>query len=128
MKRARTRTVVLAVSGMLLASLMPAAVAGAATATASSPDTNPFDTASFKSTCTVAHSSPDDPIVHPRQPGTSHMHDFAGNVSTNAASDFASLNAAKSNCSDPADRSAYWTPSVYVKGVQAVPTKVHAYY
>src|SRR5262249_55968141 len=42
--------------------------------------------ASFKSFCKYVHSAPDDPIVHPGVPGASHMHDFAGNVTTSAKS------------------------------------------
>ena len=65
--------------------------------------------------CDVSHRAPDDPIVFPAQAGRSHMHDFFGNVSTNADSSTASLVRAGSSCLkgiDAVDRAAYWTPSL----------------
>jgi len=65
--------------------------------------------------CEVSHRAPDDPIVFPAQAGRSHMHDFFGNVSTNADSSTASLVRAGSSCLkgiDAVDRAAYWTPSL----------------
>jgi hypothetical protein len=65
--------------------------------------------------CEVSHRAPDDPIVFPAQAGRSHMHDFFGNVSTDADSSTASLVNAASSCLngiDAVDRAAYWTPSL----------------
>ena len=40
----------------------------------------------FAVACPYSHSLMDDPIVYPGQPGASHMHDFFGNVATDAFS------------------------------------------
>jgi Domain of unknown function (DUF1996) len=85
--------------------------------------------------CDVSHRAPDDPIVFPAQAGRSHMHDFFGNVSTDADSSTASLVKAGSSCLegiDAVDRAAYWTPSL-LNGdavVTAVPgeQRIDAYY
>src|SRR5688572_33265149 len=45
----------------------------------------------FVSGCGFSHRAPDDPIVGPGKPGTSHMHDFFGNRSTDAHSTLESL-------------------------------------
>ena len=69
--------------------------------------------------CGVDHFGPDDPIVHPGQPGASHMHSFYGNTRTNANSTTASMLAAPSSCGrnmQDTDHSGYWVPSLYVKG------------
>jgi len=47
--------------------------------------------------CLFAHRAKDDPIVYPRQPGASHMHDFFGNKSTNAFSTYRSMRRARTN-------------------------------
>jgi uncharacterized protein DUF1996 len=65
--------------------------------------------------CDLSHRAPDDPIVFPAQAGRSHMHDFFGNVSSDANSSTASLVKAGSSCLegiDQVDRAAYWTPSL----------------
>jgi hypothetical protein len=36
--------------------------------------------------CPASHRLPDDPIVHPGQPGATHLHEFFSNRSTNAGS------------------------------------------
>ena len=48
--------------------------------------------------CPVSHFGADDPIVAPRLPGTSHMHAFYGNISTNSATTTQSLLANPSTC------------------------------
>ena len=40
----------------------------------------------FFTDCLPSHRAPDDPIVYPKQPGASHLHDFFGNETTNAFS------------------------------------------
>lgn len=69
--------------------------------------------------CNVTHSAPDDPIVFPAQAGRSHLHDFFGNVSVNAATTTNSLVKAGSSClkgMDEVDRAAYWTPALMHNG------------
>jgi Domain of unknown function (DUF1996) len=70
--------------------------------------------------CRFVKSLPDDPIVHPRMAGMSHLHDFFGNSSTDAASTYQSMRAGGTTC--PAgDTAAYWLPSVYRNGVKVDP-------
>jgi hypothetical protein len=85
--------------------------------------------------CELSHRAPDDPIVFPAQAGRSHMHDFFGNVSTDADSSTASLVNAGSTClkgMDTVDRAAYWTPSLMQGNavVAGVPgeQRIDAYY
>jgi Domain of unknown function (DUF1996) len=73
-------------------------------------------------TCTALHNRRDDPIIHPRQSGASHLHNFVGNPLTNAFSTYASQTAASpSGCSTPADTAGYWTPALYRNGVPVNP-------
>lgn len=71
----------------------------------------------FEFACKFSHRAPDDPIVAPGRPGAAHMHDFYGNVTTDALSTTDSLRAGSSSCIDePLDTAAYWQPSI---GMQA---------
>jgi hypothetical protein len=67
----------------------------------------------FQANCSFSHRAPDDPIVFPNLPGASHDHTFLGNTTTNAATTTASLQAGASKCTVPADKSAYWMPTVF---------------
>jgi hypothetical protein len=82
----------------------------------------------FFSNCRFSHASNDDPIVLPRRPGRSHAHTFFGNVSTNASSTLASLRRAGTTCSIPADKAAYWIPTLYEGGRAVKPAKGQFYY
>jgi Domain of unknown function (DUF1996) len=82
----------------------------------------------FGVVCTYSHRAPNDPIVHPNMPGMSHSHDFFGNSSTDAESTFYSLRAAETDCNRPADKSAYWMPTVFYNGTPVEPVKVQLYY
>jgi Domain of unknown function (DUF1996) len=74
----------------------------------------------FQAKCAPSHTAPDDPIVFPGQPGKSHDHTFMGNVSTDANSTTASLDAASgTTCLAPGDKSAYWMPSLF-NGTQKI--------
>jgi hypothetical protein len=84
--------------------------------------------AEFLADCPFTHRLPDDPIVFPGLPGGSHSHDFFGNVSTNAFSDYTSLINASSNCNPVIDLSSYWVPTLYVNNVAVPPTGVTFYY
>ncbi len=83
---------------------------------------------SIRSLCEFSHRRPDDPIVYPNQPGASHLHDFFGNRSTDANSDYSTLRANASTCDDPDNRSAYWTPTVYENGRALTPEIAKVYY
>jgi len=85
-------------------------------------------TPAFSVRCLLSHRLPDDPIVFPRDPGASHLHDFLGNTSTNAASTPDSLRRGQTNCDRPLDRSAYWIPTLYERGIRVAPTFAIAYY
>lgn len=78
--------------------------------------------------CAYSHSAPDDPIVHPGEPGRSHLHDFFGSRSASADSTVESLRASGTSCDLAADTASYWSPSVFVDGVQVKPLAATAYY
>jgi hypothetical protein len=78
--------------------------------------------------CRFSHTSFDDPIVFPRQPGAAHRHDFFANTSTNAFSTVARLTGKPTTCSRPGDTAAYWVPTVLNNGRRVEPSRVIAYY
>jgi hypothetical protein len=82
----------------------------------------------FLAVCQGTHTAGDDPIVKFNQFGASHIHQFIGNTSTNAASTQATLRAGGTNCSPAADRSPYWVPALYKNGVLVPPETVTIYY
>jgi len=82
----------------------------------------------FTTPCEFSHRSPDDPIVFPGRPGASHAHDFFGNRSTNARSTRRSLARRGTTCRNPADRAAYWAPSLLAGGSEVRPERVQIYY
>jgi hypothetical protein len=83
----------------------------------------------FRSHCTYSHTAPDDPILLPRAPGSSMVHDFFGNTSTSAFSTATTLRAvASTSCLAPADASAYWFPALYQDGRRILPRALTAYY
>ena len=84
--------------------------------------------AQFVVECDLSHSAPDDPIVYPGEPGASHLHNFFGADSTDAASTPESLRASSTSCQTAADTAAYWVPALYVDGEEVQPTRLNAYY
>jgi hypothetical protein len=82
----------------------------------------------FVADCALSHRAANDPIVFPRMPGASHMHDFFGNGSTDASSTLRSLRRSAGNCVPAADRSGYWTPTLYRHGRALKPVQVQVYY
>jgi Domain of unknown function (DUF1996) len=79
-------------------------------------------------TCPYSHTSMADPIVYPRQPGASHVHDFEGNKTTNAFSTPKKLRATATDCEDRSDHAAYWIPRLLVGGVPKHPSDFQNYY
>ncbi|NUO42905.1 MAG: DUF1996 domain-containing protein [Streptomyces sp.] len=75
----------------------------------------------FQANCSVTHTRPDDPIVYPQQPGSSHDHTFMGNTTTDAYSTTASLETGATTCKAPGDRSGYWMPTLYNGDRQILP-------
>jgi hypothetical protein len=82
----------------------------------------------FWATCYYDHSAEDDPIMFPRQPGASHLHDFFGNASANANSSAASMSKAGSRCVIRGDRSGYWAPAGFLDDIRLPGMEVHTYY
>ena len=83
----------------------------------------------FEIFCFYSHTAQDDPIVAPGRPGDAmHLHDFAGNTTTNANSTAASLRAGATNCQLKGDTAAYWTPVLYSQGTVVHPDRLHSYY
>ncbi|WP_182900291.1 DUF1996 domain-containing protein [Microbispora sp. H10830] len=81
----------------------------------------------WKIDCQYSHSLMDDPIVYPGQPGASHLHDFFGNIGTNANSTYASMDGVTSTCANK-DRASYWAPALYRNGVKIKPAIARIYY
>ena len=82
----------------------------------------------FEIICFYTKSAMDDPIVFPRRPGAAHMHDFAGNTTTDAYSTADSLRGHRSTCELTGDTAAYWVPTLYSNGTPIHPDRLHAYY
>src|SRR5450432_1211054 len=81
----------------------------------------------WKIDCAYSHTAADDPIVYPGQPGASHLHDFYGNISTNAYTTYQSMTGVTSTCVHN-DRAAYWTPTLYRNGTAVHSDGVVIYY
>lgn len=84
--------------------------------------------AQFVVECAYSHQGFDDPIVHPGEPGASHLHVFFGNTTTDANSTAASLLVGDTTCDQQLDTASYWAPAVIVDGVVQTPVKSVAYY
>jgi len=106
------------------------ALAGVTIPAGAAPGSRPAarPTGNFVSNCRYSHTAPDDPIVHPANPGGSHSHDFFGNTSTDAFSSLESLQAAPELCRRDGDSAAYWVPTLSDAGRVVKPTNVAAYY
>jgi hypothetical protein len=78
--------------------------------------------------CAYSHAAPDDPIVHPGQPGASHLHVFFGNATTDSSSTTASLLHGSTTCDEPGDKAAYWAPALLDGPTLLTPVKSTAYY
>jgi hypothetical protein len=78
--------------------------------------------------CTWSHRAADDPIVHPGHAGASHVHDFFGNVTTNASSRAPAMLAESTSCQTPRDTAAYWLPTLYDGDDAVEPGRLFAYY
>lgn len=92
------------------------------------------DAGVFDTICEFSHTLKDDPLLYPRKPGQSHVHDFYGNRLTDAyATGESLLSAGKTDheittCRDAADFSGYWTPALYRDDEKVDPFHAHAYY
>jgi hypothetical protein len=84
--------------------------------------------AEFLADCPFSHRAAADPIVHPGHRRAGHLHDFFGNRSTSGRSTNASLRRGRTTCTPRADRSAYWVPTLFVRGRPLTPSQVTIYY
>ena len=75
----------------------------------------------FVSHCAYSHTLPDDPIVHPGEPGASHLHDFFGNATTSATSTVEEMVHATTTCRLDRDTAGYWFPAGDLAGVPSCP-------
>jgi hypothetical protein len=66
----------------------------------------------FSIRCDLSHRANDDPIVYPGQRGAAHSHDFFGNRSTDAGSDYGSMMEGATSCDLEADTAGYWVPTL----------------
>lgn len=80
--------------------------------------------------CLYSHTLADDPIVHPKRPGTAMRHDFFGNTAADAYTTGADLLAKSgTTCENAADTSSYWAPSLKLPdGTIVPPTYKKTYY
>ncbi|MER5464002.1 DUF1996 domain-containing protein [Streptomyces sp. NPDC002668] len=101
---------------------------GAQTAAIVAQAAAPVRGSEFRAECFSSHRKGDDPIVFPGQAGRSHIHEFYGNRTANAASTLQSLAAGTTNCTPAVDLSSYWTPTLYKNGVPVAPERVTVYY
>jgi hypothetical protein len=62
--------------------------------------------------CELSHSALDDPMVHPGEPGASHLHLFFGNRDVSASSTYETLRGGDTSCDQRRDTSSYWVPAV----------------
>jgi len=125
----RARLLALGATGLGSAAAIAVSVAiAAAPAATGKKGANPFPGVNFVSNCKLSHEAPDDPIVYPGQPGKSHDHTFVGNTSTDANSTLQSLHAAGTTCRRPADKAAYWMPTLIVDGKAVMPLGATIYY
>lgn len=90
---------------------------------------NPVQAGQFNVQCAYSHTLPDDSIVRYGLPGFAMQHDFFGNISTDAFSELATLNATKiTTCNVLADMSAYWVPQLKRKSGIVLPDFQKTYY
>jgi Domain of unknown function (DUF1996) len=108
-----TRLALMLVLGVVVASACVAALMWWKAPAASAQQATSSSDASFVVRCDFSQRKHDDPIVFPRQRGAAHSHDFFGNRSTNYASTYKRLRAATATtCFNPADKAAYWMPTM----------------
>jgi len=77
-------------------------------------------TAGWVDRCPYSHSKMDDPIVFPKQPGASHLHDFFGAKHTNAYSTVRTMRNDGTTC-ERRDTAGYWVPALYRRGHRVFP-------
>lgn len=84
--------------------------------------------AQFVVECEPSHLAFDDPIVWPNQPGSSHLHQFFGNVDVDANPDYDALIDSRTTCERSSDTASYWAPALLDDGDVVEPVSLAAYY
>lgn len=84
--------------------------------------------AQFVVECEFSHLAFDDPIVWPDQPGSSHLHQFFGNVDTDADPDYDRMLGSNTTCERSSDTASYWAPALLDAGEVVEPVSMAAYY
>jgi len=94
------------------------------------PTGRPDTVGAFRFVCNPGPVSYDDPLVYPKQPGKSHLHQWFGNTAANANSTYDSLRkTGDSTCVNVLNRSAYWMPAMLDgKGHVVRPDFINVYY
>lgn len=90
----------------------------------------PSDEGAFRVGCVMSHMLFDDPILHPGQPGASHLHLFFGNGSASAATTAANImQGASSSCAGGTlYLSADWVPAMLDGQTPLTPAGINVYY
>ena len=78
--------------------------------------------------CGYSHACARRPDRPPREPGASHLHQFFGAESVDAASTADSLRGTDTTCQQPSDTASYWAPALYDDGTLVEPIRLNAYY
>ena len=79
--------------------------------------------------CGFSHYLPDDPIVHPGEPGASHLHQFFGSVDAGVDATEQQLLDGDTTCDQRLDTASYWTPALIDADQNLIePIKAIAYY
>jgi hypothetical protein len=85
--------------------------------------------AQFVVKCEPGHTAYDDPIVHPNDPGASHLHQFFGNVAVDSKPDYDRVAGAATTCAKDGDSAGYWAPALLdAQGNRVDPVSMTAYY
>jgi hypothetical protein len=79
--------------------------------------------------CQLSHTAYDDPIVHPDEPGASHLHQFFGNRAVDWSPDYDAVAGAATTCEQQLDTASYWAPALLDEaGRRLEPIGLTAYY
>ncbi len=123
----KRRASVLLIGAIVIGTIL-ASTAAAASASSPALVSRDINIGQFVTQCRFSHRAPDDPIVHPGVPGSSHSHDFFANSSTDADSTYESLRASDTTCRRPGDTAAYWVPTLSLDGTAVTARSITAYY
>lgn len=119
---------VVVVGFLALTALVGIDRAGAGANAGARPESGLRSAGQFVVECLYVGSLRDDPLVLPAEPGSSHRHDFFGARGVDAFTDLDALVDHETSCRQPADKAAYWAPSLLLEGEPVEPFSSDAYY